>query len=180
MEKRGQFYLIAAIIIVGVIITLSSITNYITTRKEPVKFYDLSSELSQESARVVDYGIYKEENVPQRIENFTDEYFVYYSEDKEKGVELVFVYGDAENITTATFTTQDTGKISVDYGTSSFEVSGTNKYVANRKNFSPAGNEVKVKLLGAEYNFTIKEGENFFFILTKNMTEETYMARSPE
>jgi len=176
--KKAQFYLIAAVIIVAILIGLASLTNYITINKKPARFYDLSSELDEEGARVVDYGIYNEENVPERIENFTEEYFVYYSEKKERGSELVFIYGDRENVTVSTYSTENTGTVSVDYGTSSFELSGEDKYVSNKTSFIPSSTEdflVKVRVLGVDYDFNLKEGENFFFIINKNTTEERYI-----
>jgi len=181
-SKQAQFYLIAALIIATVIIGLATITNYIKTKKEPVKFYDLSSELSEEGSRVIDYGIYNEEDIPARIENFTDEYFIKYAEKKERGTEIVFVYGDRENVTVSTYTTENTGTITVDYGTAfSTVLSGENKYVANRTSFTPLESEgytVKVKIFGVEYSFYLKQGENFFFVINKKTEEETYIAES--
>ncbi len=178
-NRKAQFYLIAAIIIVMILVGLSGLVNYISTRKKPVRFYDLSEELSEEGTRVVDYGIYTDIEIPKIIRNFTSEYFIYYTEEKERGSELVFVYGNEDNITTSSYTTENTGTISVDYGPSSFTLSGKNKYVENKTSFDPPGTQVTVKLLGTKYDFNLQEGENFFFVLTKNKTDETYIAGNP-
>lgn len=178
--KRAQFYLIAAIIIVSVLIGLATITNYIRTKKEPTKFYDLSEELSEEGSRVIDYGIYNEKDLPKIVENFTDEYFVEYSEEKIKGSELVFVYGNQNNVTVSSYTSENTGTVSIDYGTSSFDLTGSEKYVVNRTSYIPSSPYgVKVRLLGVEYDFSLKEGENFFFVINRNTTEEIYIVKNP-
>lgn len=179
MKKRGQFYLIAAVVIVAIILGLSSVTNYIITKRKPVKFYDLSSELNEESVRVVDYGVYNEEDIPKIIENFTDEYFIEYAEEKEKGTELVFVYGNKDNVTVATYTSEQTGEISINYGATTFVHTGLDKYVANRTSFVPELVEgeyrVRVYILGVEYDFKLQEGENFLFVMAKKTEEETYI-----
>ncbi len=177
-SKKGQIYLIAAIIIIITIIGLASITNYTITGKKPVKFYDLSSELNQESSRVVEYGIYNERELPGLIEDFTDTYFIGYSEEKEKGTELVFVYGNKKNITVASYTSEKTGKIDISYGTTSFVHTGTDKYTANRTTIIPEGSAITVKILGGDYNFNLQEGENFLFVITKKTEEETYIIKS--
>lgn len=179
-SKKAQFYLIAAIIIIGIIIGLTSVANYITTKKKPVKFYDLSSELNEEGARVIDYGIYNAEDIPTRIENFLDNYIINYSERKEKGTELAFVYGNKTNVTVATYTTEKTGKVTITYGGTSFDLSGTDKYVKNKtsKDMPTPQDYVVVEILGATYNFTLHKGENFLFVINKNTTEETYIVGS--
>jgi len=175
MEKRGQFYLIAAIIIIIVIVSLSSVTNYIERRKEPAKFYDLSEELSEEGARVVDYGIYNEENITSLMSNFLDNYFVNYTTEKEE--EVVFVYGNENNITVMTYTNISTGEIAINYGTTSMNIRGAGRYQANRTTFTPGHeeNKITVTILENNYEFTLKEGENFFFIITRTSGEERYV-----
>ena len=179
MKKKGQFYLIAAIIIIIVIVSLSGVTNYIEKRKEPVKFYDLSKELSEEGARVVDYGIYNKEDIPLLMISFTDSYFINYT--KEKETEVVFVYGNKNNITVTTYTNQSTGEISINFGTTNMGIRGAGRHQANRTTFTPGSGEdkVTVTILENSYKFTLKEGENFFFIITRTSGEERYVT-TPE
>jgi len=188
MKKKGQFYLIAAVIIVIIIVGLSGITNYVITRKKPVKFYDLSAELSEESVRVVDYGIYNEKDMDSLIGNFTDKYLAGVSEkrgyvdEKEKQAELVFVYGNKNEVIVSTYTSEKTGEITISYGTMEFKHTGTDRYIANRTSFTPelVGSEhmIKVYILGVNYDFKLQKGENFFFVITKRTEEETHIAGS--
>ena len=57
-QKRGQFYLVAAIVIISLIVGFSVVSNY-ATNKEVVKLYDLKEELGIESANVLKYGTYQ-------------------------------------------------------------------------------------------------------------------------
>jgi len=179
MKKRGQFYIIAAIIIVVVIVGLSSIANYAIVRKKPVKFYDLGEELNIESGRVVEHGIYNEIDVPSLIEDFTDKYFVNYSEEKEKGTELIFVYGNKENAKISTYTTEATGEIILTYGAGSFTISGYDKYIPERKTLSNIGEDsIVLNIFNNDYSFSLQEGENFLFVISKKTEEETYITSS--
>lgn len=102
-DKKSQFYLVATVIIIAIILGASIITNYVITREEPVKFYDLNEELKEESARVVNYGIYNSVNIPKLIENFTENYFIEYAEEKEEDIEFVFIYGSKKDVKIATY-----------------------------------------------------------------------------
>lgn len=176
MTKLGQFYLIAAIIIVMAIVGLASVTNYITTEKKPVKFYDLGDELNLESAEVIDYGIYKQEEISLLMKNFTDN-FAQYSKGKEKNVDLVFVYGNEENITITIYNPQTTGEVGVSYGGKNFTISGGESSEPISESFVPEGSEVHVEILNNTYNFNLKSGENFFFVIMK-IEKETYIVKS--
>ena len=52
-QKRGQFYLIAALVIIAVIIGYAGISNYLE-KKESIKLYNLGEELGIESENVLD------------------------------------------------------------------------------------------------------------------------------
>ncbi len=78
MQKRGQFYIIAAVLIALIIITLTGMTTYAVIKSKPKTIYSLSSDLKKEGPRIVDFGIYKNNNLSGVIENFTDREFAGY------------------------------------------------------------------------------------------------------
>lgn len=181
-NKKAQFYLIAAIIIVGVIVLLATVSNYIITRKEPIKFYDLGEEFKEEGARVVDYKLYYESDprtTTELIEDLTDKLTVY-SEEKDKGSELVFVYGNNAEIKIATYSTIKTGEVSLIVGGTPHTISGAEKMTAVRDSVSPVfTDQVTVRLLGQDYYFDLHKGENFLFVISKNVTDtnEVYITK---
>ena len=139
-----------------------------------MKFYDLSNELKEESARVVDYGIYKKENIAGKIEDFTENYFITYTEEKEKDTELVFVYGNGQAATIATYTFVESGTISiVDFAGGTSEIT-IKRRIPKKQTFSDTSN-LKVKILEKVHDFKLKKGENFLFAIVKNTTEEKYV-----
>ena len=178
MHKRGQFYLAAAIIIVIALFAISGGVNYFKKTQQEVKVYDLSSELQLESLKVIDYSIYNEKDVSLMIDNFTDNYFVQYSQEKEPGSEIVFVYGDSNNITIQPFVLSDSGSITYNVGGRAIVIEnhrGQRKGIT--KFFKPSGNNVNVKINNTEYDFKLERGQNFFFIINKKSGVEQYVAK---
>ncbi len=179
--KTGQFYLIAAIIIVIVIIGLSTVTNYVLTKDKPLKFYDLSSDLGEEGARVTDYGIYNAADIKGKIETFLTD-FIKYSEEKEKDAEFVFIYGNEVEATAVRYTPEPTGTVSVTYGGVIYYISGSNTIVPTDISPTATGEDkdVEIALLNKKYDFKLKEGENFLFIISKKRGEETHVTTGSE
>jgi len=62
-NKRGQFYIVAAIIIALILTGMSTLTTYATLKSEPRTVKELSSDLKHEGARIVDYGIFSRKNL---------------------------------------------------------------------------------------------------------------------
>lgn len=176
-DKSGQFYLIAAIIIVIVIIGLSTVTNYVLTKDQPLKFYDLSSEVGEEGSRVVDYGIYNAADIQGKIQTFLSD-FLQYSQEKEKDTDFVFIYGNEVVATATTYTAEGTGGVGITYGDQTFTLYGEERYVPETVTIQNLREEVGVNLLGRRYGFTLREGENFLFIISKKRGEETYVTGS--
>lgn len=116
-NKKSQYYLVAAVIIVAIILGASVVTNYIVTIEKPIRFYDLSDELKEESARLVEYGIYNELDIVELVEDFTQNYFIKYAEQKEKDIDFVFIYGNKKDIKIATYEngTLDIGRPKISY-----------------------------------------------------------------
>src|SRR3989344_7030414 len=94
-SKRGQFFLMAAIIIAGILFGITSITNVARGGSEQRAFYDLSEEVNFETKRVLDYGVYNEKDLDSLLKGFLVEYADYIAQEK-----VLFVFGnkDSENL----------------------------------------------------------------------------------
>ena len=95
-NKKGQFYLVAAILIVLAISGIASIKTYTVIKSEPRKIQDIGSELREETTRIVDYGVYSKQNLTRVLNNFTDSEFAPYFLKKTENTNIVFIYGDAD------------------------------------------------------------------------------------
>jgi hypothetical protein len=60
LNKRAQFFILSAVIIASIIVSLASVKNFATTGDAPKKFYYYSQQLEDEAGAVVDYALYND------------------------------------------------------------------------------------------------------------------------
>jgi len=171
MNKRGQFYLIAAMILIGVVFGFYATRNYISSVDEGDKIYDISNEIKEEGSRVIDYGIYNDED---KISEFMKEVSEDYLD--EKAQDITFVYGDKDNLKIKRFEE----KI---YATSS--IAGININAKKKIDCSvddckidpvlARTENIKVTLDDKNYEFDLKSGEYFYIIIEKEDGNEKYI-----
>ncbi len=80
MKKKGQFYLLAAIVIIGVLVGFVAILNY-GSKTSTINLYDLRENLGIESEAVMDYVKIHGEN--GEVEEFTEYFDTYVGQDAE-------------------------------------------------------------------------------------------------
>jgi len=162
--KRGQFYLIAAIIIIIILFGVALVANYARTKPEETVVYDLQQELDIETGKVWDWAIYNDEDIDNTISNWTE---TYVNAMGEKDIDnWVFVYGDADEIKIITFQEVTTGIITINYngGESRTFIYGTGK---NETSIESPGEKIKVTLNDVDYDFTLGGGQKFIFLIEK-------------
>jgi len=170
-QKRGQFYLIAAIIIITMIAGLVVISNY-SKKREAVKLYDLGQELGIESENVLDYGTYNELNESEMtalLQQFVEEYTSYAGEGKS----LYFIFGNSEKITIIAYQ-ELAADVYVDVGEGPLALA----IDGEPQEFSPTGNKVVITIGEHEYKFILKKGENFYFVISQEIQGEEYVVTS--
>ncbi len=183
MKKRGQFYLIAALIIVGILVGLGAIYNDVRTSNEDTQVYDLSKEINFESSKVVDQGVFSgsssstiEDNIKKLIEIYSNsspnnEIFVLYGNETEKKSLIYYKVensgstgisaGSGQN-SKVDFYQQKLGTAAVDYG-------------------STESGKIKIKLSeerDLEYTFDLEKGESFYIIVRKDKDAERFVAKN--
>jgi hypothetical protein len=178
INKRGQFYLVAAVIIILAISGIATVKTYAIAKPESKKINDLSYELNQEGSRVIDYGIYNSNNANEKIETFlVNEYGPYFLK-KTENTNVVFIYGDKNTVYTIQYVPEKTGTISAVIGGGTTELSLI-KNIANVTAINVNNADaITVMILGKEYNFDIKQNEMFYFIITQEVDEETYVEKN--
>ena len=176
MNKRGQFYLLGAIVIIVLIAGFASVSNYVL-RKSSVKIYDVKDELGIESGKVLEYGAYDPKN--DKTEEFIEKYEKYAGEDKE----IYFIFGNSQGIKVVTYDDIKTGDIRVNIGGNDVAFP-TTQSEKKEKTIDYSGDTTKVKVTLGEgddavtYTFDLKPGENFFFIIQQDVEGETHVATS--
>jgi len=171
INKRGQFYLLAAIIIIGVIIGFVAISNY-AERRAAIKIYDLKEELEIESANVLDYGTYSELNETQMevlIKHFIEQYAAYEEN-------IYFIFGDEQKINIIGYCELATNISVTETGGGSTILILDDGGEVTHEATNGKIKEVIIEIEGEEYKFSLKHGENFYFIIYFEIGEETYVA----
>ena len=161
LDKSGQFYLIAAIILASIIIGITTLSNY-SKRDSITKFNDLKEELQIEIVNVMDYGTYNKFNEAQMhvlLNDFTQGYIDSESRDKD----LYFVFGNENNITVRGYQKSDK-IISVSSGVSSTITQKAGEFIGS---IDPSGNDIILYIGDNSYTFKLNRGENFYFVISQ-------------
>jgi len=178
MNKRGQFYLVAAIIIVLAISGIASVKTYAAVKSEPRKIQDIGSELREETVRIVDYGVYSKENLTRVLNNFTDSEFAPYFLKKTENTNIIFIYGDANELYSVQYLEEYTGSVFATLGGAAPSWQPASIY-ANRTKINTAGlDNITITILNKNFNFEIKENEMFYFLITQEKDGEVYVERN--
>ena len=151
-NKRGQYYLVAAMIFIGIIFILISIVNQ-SKKETNTRIYELSKEMKIESSKVIEYYANTSDN---KIENFTKEYSEYVGQETN----IYFITGNR---------------------TSSFQevynyTNGTKMNITSFT-FDSGENTLNVTIEEKLYSFEFEKGENFYFIITQTDGDEKYILR---
>ena len=169
INKRGQFYLIVAVIIIVAIIGITAVSNYVISPNdsESIKLYELSKDLRLEGESVINYGLFNDRELDLVLQEFTQDYGGYIN-DKEN--DIYFVYGNEESVKIIGYIKQGTGSIGLNIGgsASNFQFTGSSTSAASL-NLNPEeiqnNPNVLITIGTKRYPFEIKRGENFFFII---------------
>ncbi len=177
MEKRGQYYISAAVIIILVIATTASLTTYVVTRPQPRTIESLSSELTEEGSRIVEYGVHERVDVNSKIKEFTEQDFAPYFLTKTENANVLFIYGNGTNIEGVRYKLEKGGEITANIGSSS---TVWNSVTVNSEStiLNTTGNNVNVKILGKDYNFELVPGQVFYFVIVQENNGEVFVEAS--
>jgi len=163
----------AAIIIAGLLFALTKTVNKGVSREEPEAFYDLADEIGFETKRVLDYGVINgkpsDALAGQLLLNYT-EYIA--NED------VVFIYGNLTDVYAVYYQTAQTLGIQL-LGTFFVPITiVTPTNVTVKKSVDPITSAVTatVKIRGNDYNFNLKPGQNFYFVIIKEEENEQFVA----
>jgi len=191
--KRAQFYLIAAVIISAAIISIATIRNSVQTVEEQNNFFELSSQVKEESINVLDYGIFSSQD---NLTEFSDK-IAKDLQENDPSVEMILIYGNSTNMTIKNYANisvefNDTtipganedveNNIVINLGGTRYEKQGSaikKLFITNWSqtgiDTSSFGEEVNVSVNGFKYNFELSENKQFFVIIKKTLNGQDYL-----
>jgi hypothetical protein len=97
MNKRGQFYLIIAIIIAIAAFAVTATPNQIKEAILFEEFEDLTNNYVTESEYVINNALFREGNVEQILDEFTLEYLKY-AKQRSPNLQLLYVYSNGTEV----------------------------------------------------------------------------------
>ena len=171
MSKSGQFYLVTAVVLAGIIIGISAISNYSKKERNP-ELDKLTEEIKIESVKTMDYGTNNNFNgaqMNQLMQNFTN-YYVNY--EARNGKNLYFVFGNSNNITISGY--QETAKV-VSASSGSSQTTITQSAGNFTGSISPSVSSLVLSIDGKQHNFNLSTAENFYFVITQDVSGGEYV-----
>jgi len=170
-NKKAQFYIVAAILIIAAVSGIASIKNYAISETEPRTIQEMSSELKEEGPRVIEYGIYSGDS---EIEDFTQNKFSPYFLQKTQNTDIIFIYGDKDDLKAVKYNPENTGDVSSTIGGITWNF---NDVEASELDITSkiSNDKLIVNVLEKDYEFNIRDNKNFYFIISKKEGDEKYV-----
>lgn len=147
-EKKGQFYLIAAILLIAILIGFTSTINFSRNNPQP-KLTEIRDELRLEGEKVLDYEIYNSENT--QFEDFARDYSRHIED-----IEIYYVIGDSV--------------------IEAYKYDGALKNTSGIT-VTNDSNTINLTIGSSEYSFDLRKGKNFYFVLSKDVKGERYVLK---
>jgi hypothetical protein len=166
MNKRGQFYLVAALVIILIMLGVTEIYNKVTSTNESDKAESLVREIGFEASKIIDNGAFlslPKSNITANL-NSTLEIYALNNPDTE----IAFVYGNSSEI-------KFTQGFSVYYSLQ--KVNNGNQRVLKTLDLTSNMNLATIKLDENDtYVFNITNGQNFFLVTKIRRGDERIVA----
>jgi hypothetical protein len=192
-NKRGQFFLIITGVLALILIGLAANVNHAVVQPTPTVFYDLSKNFDAETMKVVDYGIFSPPpNASLALATFIEN-FTQYAREKDPNIELVYLFGDREQVAVfnsaneAIYTCNTTECKSVG-GEQQSQISITiadniitkDINLKNDRTGVFSGSNVTVNLGGLNYPFILPSNNQFYFILRTEKGKEIHVVTNEQ
>jgi len=138
MNKRGQFYIIIAVVLSLAIFSITSQNNKIEDIKSFYDFSELSENYLEEAQKVVDYSIYNGEDINENLPQFTQN-FLEYARKTNPSIGLIYIYSNETNLTLKSYLNETS------------EINSTNLSMTVFGSDAKTINEVSIKIAGKTF-----------------------------
>lgn len=142
MDKRGQFYIILAIIISLAFFSLIIQDNKVQESILIQDFNDVSNNYVQEAPNVANYGIYNNynnDNIKSLLSDYSSN-FLYFARQKNPSIELIYIYSNGTNVTVRSYTNETT-YVTTENSTTQLGIPGAEQQTINNINLNVAGKD---------------------------------------
>lgn len=175
LNKRAQFFLIAALIISGVILSFGKSYTQSSIQEENAQIYDLADQFKYEASQVIDNGLIQGKSTTQikeSLENLTE----YYAKlNPDSNIDIIF--GNESSLNS--ISKNQTGGISFQ-SLSSPNPTSTGAEISSSQVDKTAPKKINVKIPVAgssgqkkvDHSFEVAPGQNFYLIVRKKIKDQ--------
>jgi hypothetical protein len=175
MNKRGQFYLIAAIIIIGIVLTSVVTVNYIKTKKEKYPIYNIRDIVDLETAAVLRFGTVSGGELDDLMKTWVQDYATYGGQSILG--DWIFVYGTKDSsgeikLKALVINEKSSGGLDLGFGDTTVSSPQFDPYtvivydISTDVNLETGEIEVSIPEMNYTNSFDVKQGQNFWFVIT--------------
>ncbi len=184
--KRGQFFILTAVVISVMIFSFATISNKLTVARDYSDFYEYSDNIYKETNNVINYIVNNDLDFESNMTDFANRL----SADivaRNLNTDLVFIFGNSDNLTILnlgvseidvgnSLTDATVGKIFVLVpGVSSLESIGAYGSGENTWSTSTTNDEVTFSFNDNIYNFQLSNYNRAMFMLKEEFNNEIYI-----
>ena len=174
MNKRGQFYLIAAIIILIILIGLSNISSNLIIRPKSKTLKNFKDDLNRESYKIIEHAIYNKKDLDFLLTKFAGDQFGEYFLQKTKNANIIYLYGNIAGLKALQYNRGPQGEVSLGsanwYNYNNFaKIKEINKDEISNENY------IELIILNNSYPFPITDNQMFYFVIVEEDQGEIFI-----
>lgn len=176
MEKRGQFYIAAAIILIAVIFGFATISNY-SKMFNTLDIEDESYDLSLEVQKIFDSGLEQglsDEEINENLKTYVESY----SKSSNLPTDFYFVFGDDTSVEVSAYIeSEDLKTIQIDRDDNFNFIPEINLTSYNYTTLDGTyyTNDIYLKIDDSVHSIEIDEGRNFHYIISRDIKGEKHI-----
>ncbi len=177
ISKRAQLFLLTAVIISSIVISLGITANQARISPEPKNFHDFSYEVKREIGAVIDYEIYTNFSEEDNLEEFVD-ILAENIQDDNPDANFIFVYGDNTDVTLKTYDSQIsdvTSTISIGQFYKTVGTPGTGITESLDVEDLEEAEEIIIEIGDYEFSFPISKYPQVIFLMKKDVGDESFI-----
>ncbi len=171
MKKKGQFFILAAVLIASIVFSLTVSKNLLGGSEKPQDFYAIGDQLDREVSAVLDYDLVSGSD---NISNFINETMQYLRATKPY-TEVVFMYYQNGNLTVENYANST---VMVKPTSLGVVCSGHNCDVTSliKKNITVIPSDViNLTMNGQNFFYNLSKGSKSYIVLMRSVNREVYV-----
>ncbi len=166
MKKRGQFYLVTSILLIGIFLSVITIKNEFKKPRDILEEAYIK-QLNLEKSKLLDYAAYNqlsENQINQLFDKFASNYTQYLNGAED----ALFIYGNNSEVSIKGYITEN----NVFYydNLTIHKIAGSNIFIK-----TPIVNSISILINDDRYEFDFSTGQNIYYIIRHKYSNEVHI-----